>query len=199
MFRRILTVTALTVSASLLAGAGVAAAHPGNSGKGKPAASTTSGNVVAKVSRGTTTLTLKATVPGTVNVRRPASASGSSIQFPITWGKVTGTRDSGGNVTVGSVTLAHVGGLEITNGATKVTVRNLMVEGATLTAQVKVNAGRSQRLPIGTLSAVTATTDGKTISATATVTFLEPAKAVLGNDTGTVNVSTRIIGKVRPG
>jgi redox-sensitive bicupin YhaK (pirin superfamily) len=213
MQRRTITFVVAAVTAlALLAPAGLASAKNGKSDnapgqKAKAAVVAGPHAVTAKVSRGTTTLALALQLPASVSVRRPARAGSGTVAFPVTGGRIT-VMASGTTVsTVTAANIRHVGGLTLTKGSTAVTLKNLVIDGLDLTAQVKVATGSTTRLTIATLSQPsTITLQGRSLSATGiTVTLTQAAasalNAVLGTTyssatvLGTAALSTRVIGK----
>jgi hypothetical protein len=204
MSRRLLyAVVASTLLFALAAGeASAASAH--SNGKAKSKAAATVLPATAKLSRGSTTITLSGTLPPSVSVKalRPArttNASTPSVSFPITNGRAT--LNASGALT--SLTLSHVGGLRITNGSTKITVRNLRIEGSSLTAHVKVGNGRTTRMTIGTVNtsaasvSVDLTAKRRPVTITGVTISLTPqAASLLGvSSSMTATIQTRLNGK----
>lgn len=214
MHRHTLRLALATLIALALV-APAAAAKNGKSGddhgRRRAAALPTAGptTITAKVGRGATTLVLKDTLPGSVQVRRPAKAAAGGVAFPVTYGRVTVVASGTTVSTIAAAKIGHVGGITLTKGSTSVKLRNLVIDGANLSAQVKMGKGRTHRLAIATLSqpsASTITTRAFTatgIKVTLTQGAADVLNAVLNTAfssatvLGTVSIDTRIVGTLR--
>ena len=137
----------------------------------------------------------------------PASTATAGVRFPITQGKLIVTT-SGGNITDVRGSVAHVGGLTLTNGDKTVRIRNLVVVanrvGATdsskLTGQL---AGKRIDLATITLGTVT-NASGKVTVPVAAINLTADAATALNTalgtsltagNIGTATLTARIVGK----
>jgi|1185.fasta_scaffold648370_1 hypothetical protein len=187
-----LTRTALLVACALLVAAAPAAAKPKSKGS-------------LKLTRGTTTLALdKGAVDALTSLGiaaaplAPAKAGGTGLAFPITTGRVDAATLAG--------TIRHTGGLSLTRGATRVELRNFVIDTKRSVLTARAGSARLAILDLD-LSAVKVARRGRKLTVSGvSATLTKGAAAALngafathafaeGLKLGTAVVRTRVAGR----
>jgi hypothetical protein len=187
-----LTRTALLVACALLVAAAPAAAKPKSHGS-------------LKLTRGTTTLALdKGAVDALTSLGiaaaplAPANAGGTGLAFPITTGRVDAATLAG--------TIRHTGGLSLTRGATRVELRNFVIDTKRSVLTARAGSARLAILDLD-LSAVKVASRGRKLTVSGVSATLTKGAAdalngafathafAKGLKLGTAVVRTRVAGR----